>query len=341
MTIKDIAKESGYAVGTVSRVLNNHPDVSETARAKILAVVEKHHFRLNSNAKHLKQQASNGIAVLVKGSQNMLFAAIVEQLQGMIREKGYACLIFYIREDENEVEQAVQVCRERRPMGILFLGSNLDYFSQGFHGVTVPCVLVTNSAKTLDFPNLSSVSTDDAAAAEAAVSYLIGLGHEKIGVLGGYRKLSRPAYTRYMGCKKAFSEHGIPFLQEEQYEEAFFAMPEGYEAMKRLLEKQPGLTAVFAMSDVMAVGAVRAILDQGLSVPEDVSVMGFDGIDLGSYLTPRLTTVRQNGELIASRSLEILLQNIGEETGAVYELVPFEIVVGESTRQLNVENLEE
>lgn len=82
MTIKDIAKESGYAVGTVSRVLNNHPDVSEKARETILAVVEKYHFRLNNNAKHLKQQASKGIAIIVKGSQNMLFASIVERLQG-------------------------------------------------------------------------------------------------------------------------------------------------------------------------------------------------------------------------------------------------------------------
>ena len=132
LTIKDIARESGYAVGTVSRVLNNHPDVSDKARAKILEVVEKHHFKLNSNAKHLKQQASNGIAIIVKGNQNMLFASIVEQMQGMIREKGYACLMYYIGEMENELEQALQVIIERRPMGILFLGSNLEYFKERF-----------------------------------------------------------------------------------------------------------------------------------------------------------------------------------------------------------------
>ena len=77
MTIKDIARESGYAVGTVSRVLNNHPEVSDTARKKIMEVVDKYHFRLNSNAKHLKQQASKGVTIIVKGSQNMLFASIL------------------------------------------------------------------------------------------------------------------------------------------------------------------------------------------------------------------------------------------------------------------------
>lgn len=87
MTIKDIAKEAGYSVGTVSRVLNNHPDVSDKARKKVMAVVKKNHFKLNNNAKHLKQQSNSGIAVIVKGNNNMLFATIVEKLQGLIKER--------------------------------------------------------------------------------------------------------------------------------------------------------------------------------------------------------------------------------------------------------------
>lgn len=132
MTIKDIAKEAGYSVGTVSRVLNNHPDVSDKARKKVMAVVKKNHFKLNNNAKHLKQQSNSGIAVIVKGNNNMLFATIVEKLQGLIKERGYVCLIYYIDEDENEVEQALQICRERQPMGILFLGSDLEYYRARF-----------------------------------------------------------------------------------------------------------------------------------------------------------------------------------------------------------------
>ena len=188
MTIKDIARESGYAVGTVSRVLNNQPDVSEKARKRIMAVVEKYHFRLNNNAKHLKQQTNRGIAIIVKGTRNMLFANMVESLQGLIKEKNYACLLYYIGENDNEVEQALQVCRERQPMGILFLGSNLENFKELFEGVDIPCVLVTNSAESLDFANLSSVSIDDTMAAEKAIEYLVSLGHEKIGILGGEMK---------------------------------------------------------------------------------------------------------------------------------------------------------
>ena len=334
MTIKDIAKESGYAVGTVSRVLNNHPDVSEKARKTIMEVVEKYHFKLNNNAKHLKQQANSGIAIIVKGSQNMLFASIVERLQRLIEEKAFACFIYYIGEEENEVEEAGRVCMERHPKGILFLGSNLSFFKERFAGIDVPCVLVTNSAADLHFHNLSSVSTDDTKAAYAAIEHLMQLGHTQIGVLGGRMEKSHAAYTRCAGCEKAFREHSMVFDRKKQYEPALFSMEEGYRAMNALLDRMPDLTAVFAMADVLAVGAIRAIRDRGLKVPEDISVIGFDGIELGNYLTPRLTTIRQDRERIADRSMEILLSCMDEERDeepeAVHELLPFDIVTGES-----------
>ena len=326
MTIKDIARESGYAVGTVSRVLNNHPDVSEKARKTIMAVVEKHHFKLNSNAKHLKQQASSGIAIIVKGSQNMLFASIVERLQRLLSEKKYASFIYYIGEEENEVERAERVCLERHPLGILFLGSDLEFFKERFDRLEIPCVLVTNSAAELGFDNLSSVSTDDESGAQAAVEHLLKLGHRNIGILGGYMEKSHAAHTRYKGCEKAFAEQGMKLEPGRQYRSAFFSMEEGYHAMEQLFEQMPDLTAVFAMADVLAVGAIRAIRDRGLRVPEDVSVMGFDGIELGNYLSPRLTTVRQARERIADRSLEILLSDIGGERPAVHVLLTFDIV---------------
>ena len=334
MTIKDIAKESGYAVGTVSRVLNNRPDVSDTARKRIMEVVEKHHFKLNNNAKHLKQQASNGIAIIVKGSQNMLFAPIVEQMQGMLREKGFACLIYYISELDNEVEQAILVCKERRPMGILFLGCNMPNFLKRFSAITIPCVLVTNSARDFGFDNLSSVSTDDTLAAKAAINHLIDAGHRNIGILGGHIDKSRVAQSRFAGCKEAFDAMDIPFSSEKQYKASMFRISDGYSAMQQLLQETPDLTAVFAMSDVTAIGAIRAIKDHGLNVPEDISVVGFDGVEFGEYVSPKLTTIKQNRELIASRSVEILLANIDQKQPAVHETVPFAVIVGESTKQL-------
>ena len=331
ITIKDIAKESGYAVGTVSRVLNNHPDVSDTARTKIMEVVGKYHFRLNNNAKHLKQQSSNGIAIIIKGSQNMLFAPIVEKMQNMLLEKGFATLIYYISEMENELETAIQICAERRPVGIMFLGCNLQYFPKRFPAITVPCVLVTNSAESLGVDNLSSVSIDDAEAAKAAVNHLLQLGHRSIGILGGFTDKSKVAQTRYKGCAEAFRENDMDFDADRQYIASMFTIKDGYNSMKTLLERIPHITAVFAMSDVMALGAVRAIKDAGLIVPRDISVVGFDGIELSEYLSPSLTTIKQDKETIAKRSVEILLANIGKKQPAVHETVPFTVIVGEIT----------
>ena len=334
ITIKDIAREAGYAVGTVSRVLNNHPDVSDTARAKIMEVVKKHHFELNNNAKHLKQQASNGVAIIVKGSQNMLFASIVEQMQGMLTDKGFACIIYYINKTENEVETAVRICAERRPMGIMFLGYHLPNFRDRFQAINIPCVLVTNSAENLNFKNLSSVSIDDTQAAKAAVEHLVKLGHREIGVLSGHTDISNMAYSRYIGCKEAFESHNLPFNRDKQFIECFFSMAEGYNAMQQLMKNIPDITAVFAASDVMAVGAVRAIKDSGRLVPEDISVIGFDGLEIGEYLYPKLTTIKQNRDIIARQSVEILLDSIDNQRDAVHITVPFELVIGESTKQL-------
>ncbi len=330
MTIKDIARLSGYAVGTVSRVLNGHPNVSEQARERVMAVVKAQDFKLNSNAKHLKQHYNSGVAIIIKGSGNMLFAAIVEHIQVLIRDSGHPSMVYYLEEDDNEVEQARRLCRERRPLGILFLGSNLELFRAQFQDIQVPCVLVTNSAAGLGFPNLSSVSTDDVQAARQAVLRLMDLGHREIGILGGCTDMPNAARTRLQGVRAAFRERGLELDLERQYESTYFSMSCGYEAMGRLLDRMKDLTAVFAMSDVQAVGAIRALQDRGLQVPRDISVVGFDGIALGDYVVPRLTTIRQNELLLAKRSVALLLQQIETGNGPVHELVPHTFVPGES-----------
>lgn len=193
VTIKDIAKLSGCGVATVSRVLNDHPDVSDETRRKVLAVVEEQGFQPNNNAKHLKQQSSTSIAIIVKGIMNMLFADLVEKVQALLRDAGQDAAVYYLDEDANEVAYACQLCRERRPMGILFLGGDLELFEAGFASVAVPCVLLTNTAQELGFPNLSSFTTDDHLAAQQVVELLAAKGHTHIGLLGATGPVPRSA----------------------------------------------------------------------------------------------------------------------------------------------------
>ena len=203
MTIKDIARESGFAVGTVSRALNNAPGISEDTRRRIMEVVNRHNYEPNANAKHLKQQANDGIVLIVKGIQNMLFAGILEQLQSEIANRGYVPTVYYIDEEANEVAQARRICAERKPYGIMFLGSNLEYFTTELESLRIPCVLLTNSAASLQISNLSSVTVDDMAAADRMIEYLYDHGHRRIGVIGGYPNLSRPSLSRLAGVQSA------------------------------------------------------------------------------------------------------------------------------------------
>ena len=334
MTIKDIARLSGCGVSTVSRVLNDHPDVSEETRRKVLAVVEEHGFQPNNNAKHLKQQAESSIAIIVKGTMNMLFADLVEKLQALLLDAGQDAAVYYLDEDANEVAYALQLHRERRPRGMVFLGGDLELFKAGFAPITVPCVLLTNSARELGFPNLSSFTTDDGAAAEQVVQLLADQGHRHIGLLGGNWSCAQISYSRLIGCRDACKRLGIPFDVDRQCEPCRYSMPDAYAATRRLLERCPSLTAIFAISDVMALGAIRALRDMGKRVPEDISVVGYDGVVIGQYSVPRLTTIRQDSQLLAERGVETLLRNIVLGCRPVHELVPFQLIQGESAARL-------
>jgi len=336
MTIKDIARESGYAVGTVSRVINHNPNVSDAARARILEVIEKYHFQPNANAKHLKQQANQGIAMIVKGTHNMLFASVLEKMQAECSAAGYSSMVFYIDENDNEVEQARCVCRERKPYGVIFLGSDRNHFGPDLADLGVPCLLMTNTAATAAIPNLSSVSVDDVAAAARMVGHLLDNGHRRIGFIGGDLTSSQPSSARLSGCLSEFSRRGLAFEPTRQYTVARYTLAGGYQAMEHLLKTLPDLSAVFAFSDIMAIGAMRALQDHGLRVPEDVSVCGFDGIELAGYLSPRLTTIRQPAERMAGRGVAILIRCIEEQSDAVHELVPYELLEGESVLRLTI-----
>jgi len=334
VTIKDLAEMTGYGVATVSRVLNNHPNVSQKARQAIMQAVRESGFQINSNARQLKQQYATSILVVVKGTSNEMFGEMVEIIQNLVAKTKYPLYVDYLDEDANEVLRAVQLCREKKPLGILFLGGNRENFLADFSKIDLPCVLVTNDASDLPFANLSSVTTDDRLASQCAMEVLLNLGHRKIVIVGGDRFFSDIGRLRDEGCYLALQRRGIAFDEALDYEGVRFSYEDGYQAVGRLLARGREFTALFAAADVMAIGAIRALRDAGLRVPEDVSVMGFDGLLLGTYLVPTLSTVTQSVEKMAQRGVELLIARIRDGGAASHEFVPFTIQQRESTRQL-------
>ena len=334
MTIKDLAAITGYSVGTVSRVLNDQPHVSETAREVILKAAGDYGFQLNSNAKQLKQQRGTSVLVICKGTANELFGSLLVAIQGRTARSRLPLIVDYLDEGDNEVRRAIQMCQEKKPLAILFLGGQTSNFQADFHHITIPCVLVTTDASGLEFPNLSSVSVDDNEAAQLVIDQLISMGHRRFAVVGGDRRVSDPSRLRYEGCLEAFRRSGIEFDPNLDYETARFSYLEGYRATQNLLSRGRNFTALFAMSDVMAIGAIRALRDAGLRIPEDISVMGLDGLTIGEYTTPRLSTVAQPVDSLAERSLELLRLSLEEGAPARHETVPVTLWMRESVRKI-------
>lgn len=334
-TIKDIAKLSGYSIGTVSRVINAHPDVSEEARKRIEQVIAETGYQPNSNAKLLKQRTTSSITVIVKGRMNVFFSEIVEHVQNILSESGEEAIVVYIDDFDNEVLEAERICAERKPKGIIFLGGNRDYFRRDFERIEVPCVLLTNNAEDLHFENLSSFSTDDAEGSKEAVEYLIRAGHKRIGIIGGSGSEGGEGhidYDRLQGCEEVFMKHSIAFDRSTQYVASRFSMEDGYAAAKDILSMTPDLTALFCMSDIIALGALRAAADMGRNVPGDLSIIGYDGIPYAFYSVPRLATIQQDAETIARKGVEDLLIRLNYTRPAHHETIPFRVLAGETVK---------
>ncbi|MDR1852143.1 MAG: LacI family transcriptional regulator [Propionibacteriaceae bacterium] len=307
-TIKDIAREAGVSISTVSRVLSGHRNVSEATLKKVQEVIERNHFSLNRSASNLKRSsAGNIVLVVVKGLGNIFFASLIEHVQDEIRAKGLSVVIQYIDEDDDEVAAGERLALETKPLGVLFLGGNEAAFcSTSLLGNRYPTVVLTN-AVDVGRPGICSVTSDDVGGARQAVSLLLSKGHTRIGVVGGDPTTSTTSALRLHGVREAFSAAGVPFDEERCYVGTRYSLDDGYQATTQLLKADPDLTAVYAFSDVMAIGVMRSLADAGRSVPADVSVVGHDGLEIARYTTPRLTTVKQSQAELAHLGVEKLL----------------------------------
>lgn len=333
MTIKDIARISGFGVSTVSRALNGHADISDATKRKIEEVVKANNFVPNSNAKSLKQASSDNILIIINGTQNMFFNQLVERIQHELDMRGMKAVFHYLDERETEIVEATRLVTEQKPLGVIFLGGNAAHFKTHFQKINVPSVLCTSNAANLGFNNLASVCLNDTEAGKTAINYLYSMGHKKIGLITGTAVGEYAANNRLLGSVEALKQHGM-LCNSTWYEESRFSLEGGYEAAKRLIERHPDITAVFAMADIMAIGAMRAFVDMGRRVPEDISVMGIDGIAMTQFAIPRLTTLAQPFEELAALSVKLLARQLTLKPRVSHELLTAQLIEGGSVKKL-------
>lgn len=318
ITIKDIARICGVGVSTVSRALNNHPDINPETRQRIMDVVAEYDFVPNNSARNLKITESRTIAILVKGMTNPFFMKMIKIMEEEIQKRKYSMEMRHVDEETDEVEVAIELAKEKKLTGIVFLGGYFTHSKEKLDRIGVPFVLSTISMSEKYEGNYSSVSVDDIAESYKIVDYLCKKGHKKIAIMTCEKHDESIGYLRTQGYYKALEDNGIKLKKEwicppEDCNNTY-TMENGYNVMKRMLAKGFDATAVYAISDTMAIGACKALLEAGRRIPEDISVAGFDGIDMGFYYTPSITTIRQPIEEMARETIRLLFDivNNGE-----------------------------
>ena len=299
VTITDIARICGVSVSTVSRALNHHPDINPETLAKINEAIKKYNYIPNNSARNLKSTGSNSVAVLVKGMANPLFSELVGLIDTRLRRYHYAMILQHVSYAEDEFAVAQEIIKEKKPKGIVFLGNNYSHSEGIVDSLPVPFVLGTVGAisEDPDCTRFAHVAVDDRAESRRITQYLLNNGHRDIAVISAEPHESSVGRLRMEGYLEALSAASVPAKPElimqvsDEYEH--YSMENGYYTLLRLLESGAGFSAVYAMSDTLAIGVYRALYEAGLKIPEDVSVIGFDGIPFGDYLQPKLTTLSQ------------------------------------------------
>jgi LacI family transcriptional regulator len=330
ITIYDVAREAGVSMATVSRVVNGNPNVKPATRKKVLDVIRQLGYRPNAVARGLASKKTTTVGVIIPDISNLFYAELsrgVEDIAAMYHYNIIICNSDLRKEKELEL---IETLFEKQVDGLLFLGGEVtDAHRELFAGAQVPVVLAATRDERKELP---FVTIDQIQAAKEATSVLVHEGHETVAFISGPLTDSVNGYPRYLGYKEALEENGLPF-DERFVRLGNYRYRSGYEAMRTLLSENERVTAVFAASDEMAVGAIHAAQDLGRSIPGDLSVIGFSDIPLATQVRPLLSTVAVPMYDIGAVAMRLLTKFMNDEpieTGQVY--LHYRMELRDSTR---------
>ncbi len=337
ITIKDISKMSGYSVTTVSKALNDYPDIATKTKQHIRQICNEVGYIPNATAQSLVSKKSYTIGIIFEeitgvGLQHPLFSKILESFKNEVESQGYDILFlsksnvngnsgsYYQHSIRKQVEAILVLCAE-------FNAAEMKELYES----KIPVVII-------DFDNefICNVTSNNKEGIRQAVNYLIALNHKKIAnIHGSLNTFIGEQRERYF--IEAMAENGLSVDTNYLVSGEMFTKDDGYRAMKQILTVESQPTAIVCASDMLAIGAIQAIQEIGKSVPEDYSIIGFDGIDVGQLISPKLTTIKQDTETMGKEAAKNILKMINAkkrikkgETVAVET----DILEGETTKSL-------
>jgi LacI family transcriptional regulator len=310
-TVKDVAKRAGVSPATVSNVINQKGNVSPALVESVTRAIEELGYRPNVLARGLRVSRTYTVGLVISDMLNPYFSEIAAGVERVCSRRGYTVLLCTTNDNKSAEAKHVQVLRDRQVDGIIIASTGTgNELIEKLVTDEYPLVLIN---RRLDGVETDCVVSDNVGGALQAMDYLVSLGHRRIGFVGGARD-SLPSRERLEGYLRGLAKAGIP-ADNEIIRYGYLKYSGGYEAAKDLVRISDRPTAIFAANDMMAIGVMDAVLEAGLRIPEDISLVGFDDTMLSSLKRINLTTVRQSYLELGEIATKMLLDKLSKRTG--------------------------
>jgi DNA-binding LacI/PurR family transcriptional regulator len=306
VTIKDIAEVAGVSHTTVSRALRDHPRISAETIERIQRIANELGYVPNTAAQGLKTNRSRVLGVIVRRIEDPFFSQVLQGIEDVLHEAGYSLFLAASHRDPEREKEIMRALGERRVDGVIVSSTQIqpEHIRQLDH-FDVPLVLINNQA--INMPDIHSIYHDDTFGSRQLTQYLLSAGHRRIAFLGNERGGKTNA-ERIEGYRQALLQANV-YVCDDCIVIGPNGQPEGGAVgMRRILQLSPLPTAVACYNDLMAIGAIQAVQQAGLRVPEDISIAGFDDIELAAYITPPLTTFHQPKYKLGYEAAQMMLR---------------------------------
>jgi len=306
ITLKMVAERAGVSVNTASRAINNKPDINLETKKRVLQIAKELGYIRNAAAVALRTKKTGTIGVVIADNRNPFYAEVLNGMEEAAREKNYHIILANTQRDYKKEEEAINLLLAKRVDGLLITPvQDRDDDIKNLINANIPFVIVGR-----DFENIEveAVYSNEVKGGFLATEYLIKKGHKRIALIDGFLYKS-PARGRLEGYKRALKKYRIS-LDDDLLSVGDIDVKDGYERTNQLFEKELDFTAIFAYNDMMAFGAMQAIKEKGLRIPEDIGLVGYDDIPFSSLISPSLSTIRLKKQELGAESLKLLLSRI-------------------------------
>lgn len=323
-TLKDVAREAGLTVGTVSRVLNNRGYISEQTRAKVYEVMKQLNYQPNEMARSLSKQKSNTIALIVPHIVHPYFSKLITYIEAAAYERKYKLLLFSSLGQEEKEEVCIEMCKSHRVDGIILCSHT--FHTDKFKNLGCPLITIE---RFLD-EGTAGIKCDNYQGGILATEHLISQGCRRLIHFAGPSDQKTPADDRQVAFEFVCEKHGVFCATEKAYSRSYNEM-DYYDLIDRALDKYPDTDGIFASSDVIAAQAIQVCRKRKISVPRDMKIVGFDDVTIAELTMPRVTTIHQPVKEMAEAAVDLLEKAVAGEMVATQTMFPVALMIREST----------